>query len=161
LVLAGIDGAPDETREQASGTVALETGGTALRVIVVPAAAPNTEGASAARELVDERADEAAASTGAAVARTGGIGDLDDYDVATTERMPLIVIGASVIAFLLLVWVLRALLLAAIAVALNLLTVAVAFGVLTFLFQVLPGAPLGGPGFTAAISAAAIFGLVF
>ena len=161
LVLAGIDGAPDETREQASGTVALETGGTALRMIVVPAAAPNTEEASAARELVDERADEAAASTGAEVALTGGIVDLEDYDVATTERMPLIVIGASVIAFLLLVWVLRALLLAAIAVALNLLTVAVAFGVLTFLFQVLPGAPLGGPGFTAAISAAAIFGLVF
>jgi len=161
LLLAGIEGAPEPDREQAEGTVALRTGGTALRMVVVPAAAPNTEEASAARELVDARADEAAAAAGAEVALTGGIVDLEDYDVATTERMPLIVLGASVLAFLLLVWVLRALLLAAIAVALNLLTVAVAFGVLTFLFQVLPGAPLGGPGFTAAISAAAIFGLVF
>jgi len=161
LLLAGIEGAPEPDREQAAGTVALRTGGTALRMVVVPAAAPNTEEASAARELVDARADEAAAETGAEVALTGGIVDLEDYDLATTERMPLIVLGASVLAFLLLVWVLRALLLAAIAVALNLLTVAVAFGVLTFLFQVLPGAPLGGPGFTAAISAAAIFGLVF
>src|SRR5690606_4864841 len=70
LLLAGIDGAPEPTREQAGGTVALETGGTALRMIVVPAAAPNTKEATAARELVDARADDAAAATGAEVALT-------------------------------------------------------------------------------------------
>ena len=71
------------------------------------------------------------------------------------------ILAITLVTFLVLVVVLRALPLAAIAVALNLLTVAVAFGVLILLFGVPAGWPLGGHAYVDAIGAAGIFGIVF
>ena len=67
----------------------------------------------------------------------------------------------TLVTFLVLVVVLRALLLAAIAVGLNLLTVGVAFGVLTLLFHVPADWPLGGHNYVDAVGACMIFAIVF
>ena len=67
----------------------------------------------------------------------------------------------TLVTFLALVVLLRAVTLAALAVALNLMTVGVAFGVLVLLFHVPAGWPLGGHDYVDAIGAAGIFGIVF
>ncbi len=67
----------------------------------------------------------------------------------------------TLVTFLVLIVVLRAVPLAAIAVALNLLTVGVAFGILTLLFDVPDDCPLGGHNYVDAVGATMIFGLVF
>ena len=67
----------------------------------------------------------------------------------------------TLVTFLVLVVVLRAIPLAAIAVGLNLSTVAVAFGILTLLFNVPADLPLGGNSYVDAVGAMMIFGIVF
>jgi RND superfamily putative drug exporter len=67
----------------------------------------------------------------------------------------------SLVTFLALIFILRALPLAAIAVALNLVTVAAAFGVLVILGDLPEGIPFGGHDFVDAVGAAAIFGVCF
>ena len=83
---------------------------------------------------------------------------LNDYSRVTRERIPLVVAAITLVTFLVLVLVLRALPLAAIAVGLNLATVGVAFGVLTLLFNVPDGWPLGGHTYVDAVGATMIFG---
>ena len=68
------------------------------------------------------------------------------------------VAAITIVTFLVLILVLRALPLAAIAVGLNLLTVGVAFGVLTLLFDVPDDWPLGGHNYVDAVGATMIFG---
>ncbi len=75
--------------------------------------------------------------------------------------MPLVILAMTLVTFLALVVLLRALILAALAVILNLMTVGVAFGVLVLLFNVPAGWPLGGHDYVDAIGAAGIFGIVF
>ena len=101
------------------------------------------------------------AASGLRTAVTGGPAQLVDYQQTITDRIPLVIAAISLVTFLMLVVVLRAIPLAALAVALNLLTVAVAFGVLTLLFEVPAGWPLGGHTYVDAIGAAGIFGIVF
>ena len=79
----------------------------------------------------------------------------------TRDRIPYVVAAITLVTFLVLVLVLRALPLAAIAVGLNLATVGVAFGVLTLLFNVPAGWPLGGHTYVDAVGATMIFGVVF
>ena len=71
------------------------------------------------------------------------------------------VAAITLVTFLVLVLILRALPLAAIAVGLNLSTVGVAFGILTLLFDVPDGWPLGGHTYVDAVGATMIFGIVF
>ena len=80
-------------------------------------------------------ADRADLETGVA----GGAAQLNDYGHVTRERIPLVIAAITLVTFLILVLVLRAIPLAAIAVGLNLLTVGVAFGILTLLFNVPEG----------------------
>src|SRR5262249_23937537 len=101
--------------------------------------------------------DEANLTTGVA----GGAAQLNDYSRVTRERIPYVIAAITLVTFLVLILVLRALPLAAIAVGLNLATVAVAFGVLTLLFHVPEGWPLGGHTYVDAVGATAIFGVVF
>jgi RND superfamily putative drug exporter len=75
--------------------------------------------------------------------------------------MPLVIAAITLVTFLALVLILRAIPLAAIAVGLNLLTVGVAFGILTLLFHVPDTWPLGGHNYVDAVGATAIFGVVF
>ena len=71
------------------------------------------------------------------------------------------VAAITLVTFLVLISVLRAMPLAALAVGLNLVTVGVAFGVLTLLFDVPADLPLGGHEYVDAVGATMIFGIVF
>ena len=113
----------------------------------------NKELASAA----DTLAQNATLQTGVA----GGAAQLNDYSQITRDRIPWIIALITVVTFLVLVVVLRAVLLAAIAVGLNLLTVGVAFGILTILFHVPADWPLGGHTYVDAVGACMIFAIVF
>ena len=91
----------------------------------------------------------------------GGAAELADYNKVTRSRVPLVIVAMTLVTFLALVFLLRAVILAALAVVLNLMTVGVAFGVLVLLFDVPAGWPLGGHDYVDAIGAAGIFGIVF
>src|SRR4029079_5297919 len=91
----------------------------------------------------------------------GGAAQLNDYSKVTRERIPWVIAAITLVTFLVLIVVLRAIPLAAIAVGLNLLTVGVAFGILTLLFNVPDGWPLGGHTYVDAVGAFMIFAIVF
>jgi len=161
FVLSALDGTPPETREKISETIDLRKGGQATTMLVVSDYSFNTPGSIRLNKKLNdataELGEEADMTTGVA----GGAAQLNDYSHATRARLPWIVMAITLVTFLVLLIVLRALPLAAIAVGLNLLTVAVAFGVLTVLSDVPADWPLGGHKFIDAIGATLIFGLVF
>jgi RND superfamily putative drug exporter len=161
FVLSALDGAAPPLRERAANAVDLNGGGQASQVLVVSRYTFNSHGSIALNKRLESAAEalgrEADISTGVA----GGAAQLNDYSKVTRERIPFVVAAITLVTFLLLVWILRALPLAAIAVGLNLATVAVAFGVLTLLFNVPANWPLGGHTYVDAVGATAIFGVVF
>jgi RND superfamily putative drug exporter len=161
FVLSALDGAPAERRERASRIVAVDDGGQAAQMVVIPRYTFNTDGSRALNERLKLDADGLAAAGGATTGVTGGAAELIDYTDVISERVPLMVAVITIATFLILVVILRALLLAAIAVVLNMVTVGVAFGVLTLLFDVPEGWPLGGHTYVDAIGAAGIFGIIF
>jgi RND superfamily putative drug exporter len=161
FVLSALDGAPPGPREKAATTIDLNKGGQAASMLVISKYEFNSPGsiqlnqelASAAGEL----GEDASLETGVA----GGAAQLNDYSKITRERIPWIIAVITLVTFLVLVVVLRAVLLAAIAVALNLLTVGVAFGVLTLFFNLPENWPLGGHNYVEAVGACMIFAIVF
>ncbi|MBS1889638.1 MAG: MMPL family transporter [Actinobacteria bacterium] len=161
FVLSALDGTPPATREKAASTIDLNRGGQAASMLVISKYEFNSPGsvrlnrelASAAAEL----GQNASLETGVA----GGAAQLNEYSHVTRERIPWIIATITLVTFLVLVVVLRALPLAAIAVGLNLLTVGVAFGVLTLLFHVPESWPLGGHSYVDAVGACMIFAVVF
>ncbi len=161
FVLSALDGAPPSRRSRAGEVVDLASGGQAAQLLVIPRHTFNTEGSRALGQRLGERAGGLAERTGLRTGVSGGPAQLAEYSDTITARIPLVVVAITLVTFLVLLVVLRALPLAAIAVALNLLTVAVAFGVLTLLFELPAGWPLGGHDYVDAIGAAGIFGIVF
>jgi RND superfamily putative drug exporter len=161
FVLSALDGAPPGPREKAASTIDLNKGGQAASMLVISKYEFNSPGsirlnrelASAAGEL----GQNASLQTGVA----GGAAQLNDYSKITRDRIPWIIAVITLVTFLVLVVVLRALPLAAIAVGLNLLTVGVAFGILTLLFHVPEDWPLGGHNYVDAVGACMIFAVVF
>jgi RND superfamily putative drug exporter len=161
FVLSALEGAPRLEAERAGRLTDLEHGGQAAQMLVTPRFTFNTPGSAALDHRLQGAAADLAAETGFRTAVAGGPAQLEDYSDAVSTRIPWVVCAISLVTFLALVVLLRAVLLAAIAVALNLLTVAVAFGVLTLLFEVPAGWPLGGHDYVDAIGAAGIFGIIF
>jgi RND superfamily putative drug exporter len=161
FVLSALAGAPRGQRDRAGRVVDLDHGGQAAQILAIPRSTFDTPAAAALYKRLARRADRLAADAGLRTAVTGGPAELVDYEQAIARRIPLVVVAISLVTFLMLVLVLRAVPLAALAVALNLLTVGVAFGILTLLFRVPSGWPLGGHDYVDAIGAAGIFGIVF
>ena len=161
VVLSALDGAPPEARAQAGRVVDLEHGGQAATMLVFSRFDLNSTGSIALNQTLDRDAAAIGRDTHAAAGVAGGPATLDTYSRVARDRIPLVVAAISLVTFLVLVVVLRALLLAAIAVALNLATVGVAFGVLTLLTYFPAGWPLGGHSYIDAIGATLIFGVVF
>jgi RND superfamily putative drug exporter len=161
FVLSALEGAPPAERDRASRVIDLAHGGQATQMLVIPRYTFNTSGSTALNGRLKEDAEDLTASSGLRTGVTGGPAQLADYTDAISSRVPLVILAISLVTFLIMVVVLRALALAAIAVALNLLTVAVAFGILTLLFDVPAGWPLGGHTYVDAIGAAGIFGIIF
>jgi RND superfamily putative drug exporter len=161
FVLSALEGAPPEQRERAGRVVDLTRGGGAAQMLVIPRYTFNTPGSAALYGRLKADAASLTRTSGMRTGVTGGPAQLVDYSDAISSRVPLVIAAITLVTFLVLLLVLRALALAVIAVALNLLTVAVAFGVLTMLFEVPAGWPLGGHTYVDAIGAAGIFGIVF
>ncbi len=159
-VLAALDGARPALRERAATAVDLD-GGQAAAVLVISRYTFNTPGSIALNEKLDEAADDLAREANLSAGVAGGAAQLNDYSSVTRARIPFVIVAITLVTFLVLVLVLRALPLAAIAVGLNLATVAVAFGVLTLLFNLPDGWPLGGTEYVDAVGAVAVFGVVF
>ena len=161
FVLSALDGAPPGTRERAASTIDLKHGGQAASVLVISRYSFNTPGSIALNKKLDAAAGELAADADLETGVAGGAAQLNDYSHVTRDRIPFVIAAITLVTFLVLVLVLRAIPLAAIAVGLNLLTVGVAFGVLTLLFHVPDDWPLGGHNYVDAVGATAIFGVVF
>jgi len=161
FVLSALDGAPPRQRDAAARAIDLQHGGQAASVLVISKYGFNTPGSIALNKELNEDAARLAADTGFATGVAGGAAQLNDYSRVTRASIPLVVAAITLVTFLIMVLVLRAILLAAIAVALNLATVAVAFGVLTLLFNVPADLPLGGNSYVDAVGATMIFGVVF
>jgi RND superfamily putative drug exporter len=161
FVLSAIDGAPPHVRELAGQSVDLKNGGQAAQVLVI--SNRNLSG-HAARRLNDSLRGSIAhlaAATGTEAALTGGLATNTDYVQATGSRLPILMVTITLLTFLTMIVVLRALPLAAIAIALNLLTVAAAFGMLKVLNFIPEGAPFGGTTHVDPVGIAGIFGVVF
>jgi RND superfamily putative drug exporter len=161
FVLSALDGTPPTTRQAISETVDLKRGGQAATMLVISDYSFNTQGSIQLNERLNSEAAALAARSGLTTGVAGGAAQLNDYSRVTRDRIPWVVIAITIVTFLVLMVVLRAVLLAAIAVALNLLTVAVAFGVLVVLFHIPDSWPLGGHNYVDAVGATLIFGLVF
>jgi RND superfamily putative drug exporter len=160
FVLSAVDGAPPRTRAAAGETIDLN-GGQAASVLVISKYTFNSKGSIALNKTLDEEAEELGAKADLETGVAGGAAQLNDYSHITRERMPLVIAAITLVTFLVLILILRAIPLAAIAVGLNLLTVGVAFGILTLLFHVPEDWPLGGHNYVEAVGAMMIFGIIF
>ena len=161
FVLSALDGAPPGPREKAAQTIDLNRGGQAASMLVISKYEFNSPGSIALNKKLAAAADELGENASLETGVAGGAAELNDYSHITRERIPWIIAVITLVTFLVLVVVLRALPLAAIAVGLNLLTVGVAFGILTLLFHVPDDWPLGGHDYVDAVGACMIFAIVF
>ncbi len=151
FVLSALDGAPPGTREKAAQTIDLNKGGQAASMLVISKYEFNSPGSIELNKKLAAAADELGENASLETGVAGGAAQLNDYSHITRERIPWIIAIITLVTFLVLVVVLRALPLAAIAVGLNLLTVGVAFGILTLLFNVPEDWPLGGHNYVDAV----------
>jgi RND superfamily putative drug exporter len=161
FVLSALDGTPPATRDKVGQTIDLDRGGQAASMVIFPDYEFNSPGSIALNRKLDAAARELGQDASLETGVAGGAAQLNDYSQIIRERIPLIIAVITLVTFLVLVVILRAVLLAAIAVALNLLSVSVAFGVLTLLFHVPADWPLGGHQYVEGVGACMIFALVF
>jgi putative drug exporter of the RND superfamily len=161
FVLSALDGAPPRLRDRAASVIDLNGGGQAATLQVISRYTFNSPGSIALGKRLEADAAALGREAGVSTGVAGGAAQLNDYSRVTRARIPFVIAAITLVTFLLLVLILRALPLAAIAVGLNLVTVAVAFGVLTLLFNLPASWPLGGNTYVDAVGATAIFGVVF
>ena len=161
FVLSALDGAPPGPREKAGATIDLDKGGQATSILVISKYEFNSPGSIRLNKELAGAAGELGQNASLETGVAGGAAQLNDYSAITRDRIPWIIAIITLVTFLVLVVVLRALPLAAIAVGLNLLTVGVAFGILTLLFNVPADWPLGGHNYVDAVGACMIFAVVF
>jgi RND superfamily putative drug exporter len=161
FVLSALDGAPPRARSAAGSTIDLRHGGQAATILTISRFPFNSPGSIALNKRLDEGASQLGENADLTTGVAGSAAQLNDYSRVTRERIPYVILAITLVTFLLMVVILRAIPLAAIAVGLNLLTVGVAFGVLTLLFNLPDSVPLGGHTYVDAVGATMIFGLVF
>jgi RND superfamily putative drug exporter len=160
FLLAAIDGARSQDAKRAEYAVSVERGGRAGRIVVVPESGPNDERTHALRDRLSREAERLERDVPGTADVGGAAALLADYDRVTSKRFPLLVLALSLVTFVVLAILFRALLLAAISVGLNLVTVGAAFGLLALLFQG-DDPVLGGPGHIDAVSTTAMFTVIF
>jgi len=155
--LSALDGMGEPSRSQAEQAVAINGGGEAARILVVP----KHEDANGLGSALRRNAVELGRRIDGTVLVGGGRAELRDYASASSARLPVVIAAVSIVMLLTLVIALRAILAAAITVALNLLSVAVAFGVLALVSDLPSGSPIGDWSHIDAIGAIAIFAVAF
>jgi putative drug exporter of the RND superfamily len=161
FVLSALDGAPPPQRAAAGEAVSVDSGGQAVRMLVVSTHPFNTEGSRQTGRLLLADAERLGREGGLRTGLTGGAATLNTYGEATLERLPLVIAAFVLFTLAALVFVLRAPLLALLAVCLNLASVAAAIGVVTLVCQIPEGYPLGGHPYVDTVGAGAIFGVTF
>jgi RND superfamily putative drug exporter len=161
FVLSALDGAPPRERDLAGQAFDLDNGGQAAQILVISSHSLDGPGGISLNDRLRKSARALARESDTQVAVTGGVAQTTDYTDATGARLPSLVIVITLVTFLVMIAILRALPLAAIAVVLNLVTVAAAFGVLSLLTLLPEGWPLGGTSHIDPVGAAGIFGVVF
>jgi RND superfamily putative drug exporter len=161
FVLSALDGTRPHARSLLAQSIDLDGSGQGAAILVVS----KDDLGSPASERLYQRLRHLAGDFGRKAeletAIAGGPAQISDYNHITRTRVPLVIAAMTLVTFLALIFILRAVLLAALATLLNLMTVGVAFGVLVLLFHVPSGLPLGGHDYVDAIGAAAIFGITF
>ena len=158
LMLTALDGTVPAVREQIDQMVNLDSGGEAVRMLVVPASGPNSAQTGRLERRLRGQLPALARASHTRVGIGEGAQVLADYTGATLARLPLLVGALCAVSVLMLVIVLRSLALPLVAVALNLLTIAAAFGALQLLLSL---GLLVGPRYVDAISAAGVLTIMF
>jgi RND superfamily putative drug exporter len=161
FVLSALDGSPPDTRSLVAQSIDLDGSGQGAAILVVSRDDLGTPSSERLYHRLRHLAADFGLKTGLQTGIAGGPAQISDYNHVTRTRVPLVIAAMTLVTFLALIVILRALLLAVLATLLNLLTVGVAFGVLVLLFHVPAGTPLGGHDYVDAIGAAAIFGITF
>jgi RND superfamily putative drug exporter len=161
FVLSALDGSPPRTRSLLAQTIDLDGSGQGAAILVVSRDDLGTSASEGLYHRLGHLAGDFSRKTGLETGIAGGPAQIGDYNHITRTRVPLVIAAMTLVTFLALILILRAVILAALATLLNLLTVGVAFGVLVALFHVPSGWPLGGHDYVDAIGAAAIFGITF
>jgi RND superfamily putative drug exporter len=161
FVLSALDGTPPHTRSLLAQSIDLDGSGQGAAILIVSKDDLGTSSSERLYHRLRHLAADFGQKTGLTTGIAGGPAQISDYNHVTRTRVPLVILAMTLVTFLALIVILRALLLAALATLLNLMTVGVAFGVLVLLFHVPSGWPLGGHDYVDAIGAAAIFGITF
>jgi len=155
--LSVLDGTPPGLRSRVEQEVNVTGGGQAARILVIPKHEGSTGLDEHLRVAARRLGDRVVGPSGV----SGGPAELNDYSQASRSRLPLVIAVVSLVTFLSLVIVLRAVVVAAATVLLNLLSVAVAFGVLALIAGLPSGSPLGDWSYIDTIGAVAIFAIAF
>jgi RND superfamily putative drug exporter len=161
FVLSALEGSTPAVRERVAAGVDLKHGGQAATMLVISTDSFNTPGSIRLNKVLAAEAKQFGENADLTTGVAGGAAQLNDYSHVTRAKIPIVILAITIVTFLAMVLVLRAIPLAAIAVALNLLTVGVAFGVLTLLTDLPKDWPLGGHSYVEAVGAVMIFGIVF
>ena len=159
-VLATLQGAPPQERDRANFALDVEAGGDAGRILVIPKGSPEEPQTDALAERLQATADDLARAADVRAAVGGQAGLVHDFSESAYDSFVWLLAGLSLVSYLVLVPVFRALLLPAISVLLNVVTVGAALGLLELLFS---GAdpPLGGPGHINVLALNAIVTVIF
>ena len=160
LVLAAAQSTNAARRSQLRYVLDLDGAAQGARIFVFPDVFPATD---AGAHLYDRLVRQTAAfgrAQGIAAGVGGPAARFTDFQRVVSAFIPRLIFVLSLLTFLLLVVILRALLIPAIAIALNLAIVAATFGLMTVLFQG-EHPLLGGPGFIDVTTAAGIFTILF
>jgi RND superfamily putative drug exporter len=160
LVLAGAQSTGAVRRSQLQYVLDLSGSGQGARLFVFPRMFPATDAGAHLRDLLARQTSTFARAQGVDAALGGPAARFTDFQRVVSAFIPLLIFCLSLLTYVLLVVILRAVLLPAVAIVLNLAIVAATFGVMKLLFQ---GAHpiLGGPGFVDVTTAAGIFTILF
>jgi putative drug exporter of the RND superfamily len=159
-VLATLQGAQPAQRDRANFAVDVDSGGEAGRILVVPDGAPQDPQTDALAERLQHHADDLADAADVRAAVGGQAGLVHDFSQSAYDSFFWLLAGLSLVSYLVLVPVFRALLLPALSVLLNLATVGAALGLLELLFSG-SDPPLGGPGYINVLAMNAIVTVIF
>lgn len=159
--LAALDGALPDLRSRASQAVDVNHGGQAARILVIPRYSSNTAGSLAIDSRLRAAAPALGRRVGGVTGVAGGPAVLHDYAHTSGSRLPIVIGIVSLMTFICLVLVLRAIIVSVVAVLLNLISVAIAFGVLSLVAALPDGAPIGHWEYIDTIGAVAIFAIAF
>jgi putative drug exporter of the RND superfamily len=160
LLLAGVQSADAARRSQLQYVLDADGTGQGARVFVFPRTFPATDAGAHLHDLLTRQTSAFGRAQGVQAGLGGPAARFTDFQRAVSAFIPLLILCLSLLTYVLLVVILRALLLPAVAIALNLMIVAATFGLMRLLFQ---GAHplLGGPGFIDVTTAAGIFTILF